>query len=938
MGTKDAIREVVAAEPGLTAQEIFLSLPDGERPSDPQVVLRVLQGMAGQVHSRNGRWHPGPDPQIIPPEGPPDESRPGEQPSADIGGLETEIRHQLRGRRLIAEVGLDSLLFERLTDAIEDALPRLGLEPLARTYPYVFMTFLVGQGVYGYEAGNFWGNLPVRGVDNAAGPIFAKRCTDYGLEDFSDLLASEHATRYVAPILAHGGIPKYSLGDFFDVLLRGLRMVGGSTEDLLSYWRTRKSAFANVDKPVARFLLYGGDVSIDFLARCVEAVEFVQRHKRVPSPEESGLPPYVLVWLAASRDAVAAQPRVDRGSSSAFRPKLLLDPWSPLGPEVLLPPVPRSDGFASWRFSSAGSLIRRPASTFEPQAFPLSPQKAWTFEYVEHEQAAREWTFEGFDTSPALLFDPSTNELVPSSGSIRLESVWVLSPQLTTLEVRRADEASAEPTVVEEAAALTGPWTGYVARHVALDGCLDLRAVDGDATMRVKTRPVGSSAALVGEVVEGASTTDGWPIYRGPVALQLPFDAGLDPEQWTVLCTIGEQETERLQVSESFTCAIPHTDGIAPSIAIVVHGALGSDVRLRFAVVPGLMFNGPSHLLLPSSPRQSVRVSAPGLAIDGGRDQREIDIGEGTASVSFDVGDAGSTVACSYTVPKLLWALVDANQPALTFSSSAPVASMRRIVEGELLAISVRVGQEAIPLELHLTIDDQPVQVSDKVKSGRAEGRWTFDLAPFRDVLRTTDAGTAAFVLRVGQVPVTVLRLRASIDIHALELVSRVVDDFCSVHASFTSATQQRDRVLRMWSVLRPWEDPVVEPIADDRTDVDMSGYQRLFPGYYVAEIAVDDGWTCPVAPASRRQQYAAVRHRRPYGRGPLCRGAVAGGSRRRADRSARHWPSGSASRRRGPCRCGSARAGCSTNTPHRPRSRSATSPRRGSQHLDPSS
>lgn len=868
MGLRDEILEVVAAEPGLSADEIFLSLSDDSQPSGSPALLRHLRGMRPEIHEIDGRWYSGagdPAPEVDEPDNTDalvanlDAQREvlGEK---DLMELERWLRHALRGRRLIAELGLDSRLNEQLTDIVEDAVPRLGVARLARTYPHVFMAFLVGHGVYGYRAGSFWGQVPIDGIDIECGREFERLCKESDLEDFSELLVSEQATRYVAPILAHGGIPQYCLDDFFTVLLRGLRIAGSDAEDLLSYWRTRKSAFAHVDKPVARFLLYGGDVAIDFLARCVEAVEHVQRHGEVPSPQESGLPPYVLVWLNKHKAEVVAQPPASRKGSAGFRPAIVLDPWSPLGPEAVLPPVPRSEGFSSWRFTSAAGVVRRDSSTFEPQSLPISPQKSWTFEYVEHEQASREWTFEGLDSSPALLFNPINDELVPATGSIRLESVWILAPSRTEVEVI-TERGTESPHVIEEAPSLTGPWSGYSARHVDLTDCRELRATDGDTAMRVKTRKVGAAAQLLGDLVDGVATADGDPVYSGPVRLLVPAEAGLDPEQWNVLRTGPDGASTRIPVSEDFTCELTGaSDGIESPIRIVVHGALGSDSRFTFAVVPGLRVVRPPHFLLPASDRAQITVSTDAL-VNNESGPVVIPIEDDSAAVDFTVADAADVeLELRCRVSKLLWAMVDEAEPGLRFRSSVPVVSMRRVVDGEISALAIRVGDEDIPLQLHLVVDGQPVQVSDKVKSGRGEGRWTFDLAPFRDVLRTTDAGAASFVLRVGEVPVTVVGLRASVAVRDLQATGRVLDDFCSINVSFTSLAHQRDRVLRLWSVSRPWEGPVVEPVEDGSESVLVSGWDRIVAGSYLAEIAVDDGWTRATRPRLGADNVALVR------------------------------------------------------------------------------
>ena len=301
---------------------------------------------------------------------------------SDARALDDLLRERLTGRRLIAEVGLDAQLFEELTSVVEEVLRTSDLDHLARSYTYVFLTFMVGHGVYGYHAGNYWGTMPVAGVDNAAGPLFRRRCADTGFEDFDYLVHDDNATKYVGPILAHGGIPKYCLGDFFSLVIKDMQRAGGSAEELLAHWRTKKTAFFNIDKPVGRFLLYGGDLAVDLLDRCLSAIQAVQLTNRFPTPAETGLPSYILVGLRKHVEEIRQTPRHSIQRSDVLRPELLLDPWSPFGPEVILPPV-RSDAATTWRLWSSKGIEDVTTSSFEVKQVALEPAKVWRLELLE---------------------------------------------------------------------------------------------------------------------------------------------------------------------------------------------------------------------------------------------------------------------------------------------------------------------------------------------------------------------------------------------------------------------------------------------------------------------------------------------------------------------------------------------------------------------------
>lgn len=134
MEVRQQIALIVEKEPGLTSDEIFLTMDCAESLSGPSAVLRHLRVMPERVHEIAGRWYPGAGEQAMEAGGP-DSADPVEAidfarddlEDKDLMDLERGLRHALRGRRLIAEVGLDSRLHERLTDVVEDSMPRLGV-------------------------------------------------------------------------------------------------------------------------------------------------------------------------------------------------------------------------------------------------------------------------------------------------------------------------------------------------------------------------------------------------------------------------------------------------------------------------------------------------------------------------------------------------------------------------------------------------------------------------------------------------------------------------------------------------------------------------------------------------------------------------------------------------------------------------------------------
>lgn len=856
---------VVRAEPGLSSLEIFDSLFDTE-PADfasARAIDRALRECTTVVYEEGGRWFPGVavSPAVV---------EPAPLPLDPTLGLEAELKRRLSGRRLIAEVGLDAPMYEQLTDAVEYLLRTRTVEAVARRYPFIFMTFMVGHGVYDYERGNFWGNLPVGRIDNSAGPLFLAKVRANGLEDFDSLVEADNATKYVTPILAHGGIPKYCLDDFFTVVIKDMQRVGATAEELLASWRTRKAAFFQVDKPVGRFLLYGGDLAVDLLDRCLAAIEDVRAHGRVPTPEEAGLPPYMLLGLLRHVDEIkAATPRL-HSALDVLRPIMVLDPYAPFGPDLQLPPV-RSEMSSTWRVWSAQGIADLPASSFESTSVTVPPARSWKLQLSRHNDADLEWTFEGFDDSPALFFDAKSGILLPPGRSIRAGSVWVLAPTDAKLEAVPAGSGSpTEPRVIEELADLSGAWTGYAARRV---GLADVRSLTVTLDALIARRPIQPESGqpfVITKPIDRLRTDSGAVVFAEPPRLQLPTIEGMAPDQWKVRLSEGGRVHHLVPDDGLVVEMTPlRNRRVVPSAVLTARGPLGVDFRLPFALSSRLELSVPDRLLFPGDKHAVITLGGARLAVNGQEPGvlAELDA-SGSRAACQVVGPDGDTLELTADLPRLVWAPVRSASGALEYGDQAIVANSEDVESGVIDAVAIRTGAFNHALKLRLIIEGLTVQTSRTLWSRGPEGRCTFTLRDFLDTIRRRSGSLAEFVLFVGQRPVTVLRVRPPVGASGITSSGREVGEDICVDVRFTSDSPAKERVARFWSLYRPWECPFSARIPDGADGVEFTVEAAELPaGQYLLEVEVDDGWTKVVRPLAAADNTSVVTLGDPAGR-----------------------------------------------------------------------
>jgi hypothetical protein len=776
----------------------------------------------------------------------------------DPRAVDRELRQRLIGRRLIAEVGLDEETYHR----VEAALGRLlrgtrNLGRIAQSHPALLATYLVAHGVYRYEAGNFYGSASLPGIDQSAGPAFMSAVNPLGLESFEDLVVGDNALRYVGPMLAHGGIPKYCLEDFFNLLLRDMERVGGDATELLSFWRTRKSAFFGIDVPVRRFLLYGGELARDVLDRSIDMVREYARSGTLPRSADIGLPPYIVE--AFRRRGEKTPVASVRGQRRVARPQVSLDPWSTGGPHLLLPPVPVGAD-ASWRILADGLLDRVRASPSESRHVRLNPAKAWTVTLTDGASTLSETSIEGMDDLPALFFDPVDGLLLGPGTGLRLDDVWVLAPQDARLVgVDPAGETTPLPAV-QQLPDPTGAWSGFVLRHLRLRGvrAVSVRKSAGAPERRVTVRPPAERARIVGAPIPNVAGEDGSEVFAELPEVALPHETVLGRSEWRIrLAVDGNWDNLDTAALPCGAAGLRIDASVATDrssrIGLVVQGPLGADLRVAFVYVPGLEVNCPERVILPGDRHGTVSIVSPSIALDvaAAGERVTIPVADREDTVRFMVEpDGPAPLFLTARVPKLMWGVQRSTSAEVVVANRQVTIAADELRDREATALMVRTGIDDLPLSLALLAGPRVLQATEPVRSSRG-GRWVFDLTRFADTAVMDDSPLLDFRLDVAGRHLTPAHVRRSLHVGSLRPQAIVDGDRTTVEVDFEEDRPVRNRVVRLWSCGRPWEPPVVEPIPDGQGGrATLTRYDRLPTGTYLAELAVDDGWTAVTRPA----------------------------------------------------------------------------------------
>lgn len=510
----------------------------------------------------------------------------------------------LRAVSLVSELGASE-------DEAKEAVRALGrisgdLDPyerrrlLAYKYPACLVTGLVGVGAVGYAHGNFWGAVhalaPHLIDQNLWGEMFRANLDRFKLARFPGLPQVN-----VGEILMHAGVPAYCLGDLLNLLLQRMaRDPGLTAEEFLAWALTpgRELRVAQLDKPVQRFIRYGGDYAEDLIDRCIDLLDRL----RQPAFHADGLG--LPAHLVAKAQQLAEEGRLDWAGAVASwtpgrrptqaRPYLELEPFG-RGLLLALPPVPDApDGRVAWQVRVDGeaqtvisrSLWPGARETAPATALPIGrPARRLTVELATQEQ---EYEIDVVDPRDPLLVFTDEGRRLPATAGLPPEPVWLFYPQQTDGGALLKLDVVGELRDLGDVPAPYG-WLGWTLRRVDLAGVSELRLGNG-----VPRRVKGARRAQLHlhPPLPDVHSLSGVPVVAAAPRLTLPTEPGVTTV-WSIRVRRAGSDQE---VSE--TVAITGDTTVDPwqrlprplvgTYEVTVRGPLGRGLSRTVELAEGL--------------------------------------------------------------------------------------------------------------------------------------------------------------------------------------------------------------------------------------------------------------------------------------------------------------------------------------------------------------
>ncbi len=820
-----------------------------------------------------------------------------------LGKWEKELSEKLSFIELLGELDLSRQQAKQLEQKIADVVYRTSqleaLRILARKYPTCLAVYLVTKGIYGYKEGVYWDSIAAKVGLNAQkqmGQFFEQFLQKHNLPTFSDV----GGYRYVTNILLHGGIPIYSLPDFFEYFLYPIVAKINSDDcdamNAISEWLESASQPTAMDQPIRRFLEYGRLFAKDFVTRSLHLVRYQAEHNTFPSSEEVGLPPRVIeafqTWFTQKdKNALVNQKR-----QQFIRPTILLDPWgSTIIAELPVQHLQQAySGKGQWTIQAGNQRHSYPfrmrwvnGIETDPCQIELAQPADYTITLELGGDFKRSWQFQYCGDSLLLAFDPVTGMFITRQHSLPARQLWLLYRCGQKIEVKGGRK-------FEELPQLVGAWSQYVVEGWDLSDANSIR-------IDKKIIPVEHDAGNLRPHLEGCVASQvyqsaGQPtLFVGqPPDIIIPLSPHRDPHdeanRWYmtlrdeekniyIACQINklpyvvEKNCIRLSLATESLIG-KQTAGV---FQLSLRGPLGRDATYDIAIVPLLEIHLQDTLRVPdvrgdfpisrflvhTSEKllldcnvSDIQIIAklPGFyAVEVPSHYIKADL---TLSTQKTLEPFQQQIPFTIPLPIVRWSLIEGQMPAIqnedwiTDIITQPHAWLNEAVAPRLLVSVTHPRLDEKTLSGRLLIHYNQQSVPQVILShGRARQWLTFYLNEAADSIQASREGYVLIELALENPTQTihfpVMKVTQTLELSSILLDSCLVNDTWMLDCSWQGINQLRHRHLRLWSQGRPWEGPIDFPIPDNvgnAFEIELDS-THLPPGPYRAEIVVVDPW-----------------------------------------------------------------------------------------------
>jgi len=713
---------------------------------------------------------------------------------------------------------------------------------LYETFPACMVVALAGMGALDYAHGNYWGGVWEQ-AGRAPNPNDQGRWGDafrHGLQRFRLARFEGLPQVNVSEIMMHAGVPGYCLADFLNLLLHRQSASPDLTAHDVLAWATapgHDSRLSTVDKPVQRFLRFGGEYAEDFVDRSLELLDRL----RQPAFDADGLGLPARIIDKARRltesgmlDLGATRRGEGRPGATAAHPGLVLEPFG-RGLIIWLPPVGEAaDGRAVWQVQIDGDRHAVPSRSLWPGASETAPATSLPLGRPARRVTAclsgagHEFEVDVVDPEDPLLVFSEDGRRIPRTAALTPDPVWLMHPASDALDGAEM-EFRGSVTELEDVPAPYG-WVGWRLRRVDLQQTSALRL--GGRRWRL-VHGARRSRLELASLLPGVNTVYDTPVFADGPRIVLPTDPGA-ATSWSVRirrpganAALGMYEYT-IEHDESIYPWRTLTRPLVGPYEITVRGPLGRGMHRTLEIVEGLRTQSvPPWRRMEPTGLVAASVYATGTVAGLRVEPAQILLTGTEATAQLTVSGPECTEVIRVTPPHMAVQRTAAGERS-DWSLRPIRLATESLREGKLLVCL----PVALETELIVRHGDTDVQrVSPEATGSQPLAR--FDLGRIADTVRRHGTASLEIEIETARFPVARCAPR--------RLAEEVVVD-PGGWLRLCGGVAIDGLMVGCYQLYAPWRDPVILPIGPDLRSEPLPDQLR-WGGPMAVLLRVEDPW-----------------------------------------------------------------------------------------------
>ncbi|GAP11862.1 hypothetical protein BECAL_03056 [Bellilinea caldifistulae] len=836
---------------------------------------------------------------------------------------ETYLEPYLSQIQLLGEIPLSREQHAELEIELEKWIRRYGLTQATRNFgthfPAVFVTYLSFKAAFNDER-SFWDKVAEAfEIDHVAifhpnhhwGRLFREIIQQYpNLRDFRN----EFEEGYINPIRLHGGIPAYSLADFFQhILLPSVQKPpykdledGRALEELLNHY----TAELFVDDVVRHFFQYGGEPAQRFFSKCRQMAREAVQGNPIPDAATLGIRPYVVqafehFWQ--NRAELSIRRRL---------PRLYFDPYAP-GLNIQLPAQPISseeqsryvcffwrirlvdstqpvgeEGTLRLRVRRSGSEVHTDEVSYQPET--LAPYAEISF--VGQSEEGNETTL--FKRSlrllpssevPVFAFRYRDNSACSLNPVIPAETLWLFYPADAELlfsgSVHEVEHLHPFPPPLDN-------WQSQAwdLRNASL---IRLQRQGQDVCPPLPVRWT-QEPKIVGILLPQSLPIEEKPVYLGSPGLELPVHdfEHLESElsRWKIHLqsrfaanpqgkweySAGDFPGENVPENNVVRLSLHKVLGEAPcgTFHLTIQRGNSFQAELPFRVLPSSIQVEDLHpyylpdwqgakdvqfsIRLPEGFSLSLLEDSE-AEIQNIGDRWQINVPAEDEQVALQIEKPTEKeiirVPFKIEIPHLKWSLELISGKPREWQDKPLSLSLAKILQSDnpRLFLKIPSAMELDIVELHLTDDNENETLQVQPPQQTYQRELVFQLNAFHDTLRShSRASILYFILKMqfNEQSIELPVLQAHRDLNIQKCEIEILQNR-GRRLHWFEPEPLRQRYVRIWGLWQPWSDPIQIPVPDDLSP----STRHNEPGWWQMDIPKE--YSLP--PSQYRLQFVAM-------------------------------------------------------------------------------